>query len=150
MPFLPLTRPRRIAEHAGMPAQPINVHRALASFTQLWSPRIVTRINDYDVRVAHVAGVHVWHRHDTTDELFFVVEGVLDIGLRDGDAGAERMVRLAAGDVFVVPRGTEHRPESTDGASILVFEPSGTMSTGDHHDPIPDHVDSTVGHPLVL
>jgi mannose-6-phosphate isomerase-like protein (cupin superfamily) len=131
-----------------MTTQPINLSRALASFSQLWSPRIVTRVNDYDLRIAKVAGVHVWHRHHTTDELFLVLDGALDIALRD--AAGERTVHLGAGDVFVVPRGTEHRPESASGASILVFEPSGTLTTGDRHDPIPEHVDSTVGRELVL
>ena len=127
--------------------QPLNLQRALASFTQLWSPRILARVNDYDVRVAKVSGVHVWHRHDHTDELFLVLDGALDIGVRDGD---ERRVHLEVGDVFVVPRGVEHRPESAGGASLLLVEPSGTMSTGDAHDEIPDHVDSTIGHALAL
>lgn len=127
---------------------PINLARALGTFSQLWSPRIVSRVNDYDVRVAKVRGTHIWHRHDHTDEMFLVLDGAIDIGLRDG--GGERSVHLAAGDLYVVPRGVEHRPESADGASILVVEPSGTMSTGDVHDAIPDHVDSTIGHVLQL
>ncbi len=131
-----------------MAIEPISLQRALASFSQLWSPRIVTRVNDYDVRVAKVQGVHVWHRHDHTDEFFFVLEGALTIGLRE--AGGDRVVKLGVGEVFVVPRGVEHRPESAAGASILLFEPSGTVTTGDHHEEIPDHVDSTVGHALVL
>jgi mannose-6-phosphate isomerase-like protein (cupin superfamily) len=128
--------------------QPVSVKHALASFTQQWSPRILARVNDYDVRVAKVSGCHVWHRHDHTDEFFLVLEGALDIGLRD--AAEERIVHLDAGDVFVVPRGVEHRPESAGGASLLLVEPAGTMSTGDAHDEIPDHVDSTVGHTLAL
>lgn len=131
-----------------MSVQPINIHQALASFAQLWSPRIVTRVNDYDVRVSKVRGVHLWHRHDATDELFFVLEGALDIALRE--PGGDRVVHLVAGDVFVVPRGMEHRPESPGGASMMVIEPSGTLSTGDHHDPVPDHIDSTIGHALDL
>jgi mannose-6-phosphate isomerase-like protein (cupin superfamily) len=131
-----------------MSDQPINLQRALASFTQLWSPRIVTRVNDYDVRVAKVQGVHVWHQHDHTDELFFVIDGALDIALRE--PSGERVVKLGVGDVFVVPRGTQHRPESAGGAQLLLFEPSGTMSTGDRHDEVPGHVDSTSGHRLAL
>jgi mannose-6-phosphate isomerase-like protein (cupin superfamily) len=104
--------------------------------TSVWSPRIVTRVNDYDVRIAKVQGEHVWHVHDNTDEFFLVLDGDFDIGLRDANGGT-RTVHLHRGDVFVVPRGVEHRPSST-GASILMFEPAGTPSTGDRHDEIPD------------
>ena len=129
-----------------MAEQPINLDEALASFDQRWSPRIVQRVNDYDVRIAKVEGEHVWHAHDDTDEFFLVLEGVFEIALRDA-GGAESSVRLERGDTFVVPRGVEHRP-SSPGGSILMFEPSGTSTTGDRHDAIPDHVDSTVGHEL--
>ncbi|WP_067170215.1 cupin domain-containing protein [Microtetraspora niveoalba] len=126
---------------------PIDLRAALAGFDQLWSPRIVTRVNDYDVRVAKVAGEHVWHAHDDTDEFFLVIEGELSIALRDGVSG-ERAVTLPQGSVFVVPRGVEHRPSSALGASILLFEPTGTSSVGDRHEEIPGHVDATTGHPL--
>lgn len=122
--------------------QPVNVHAALATFEQLWSPRIVTRMNDYDIRIAKVQGEHVWHAHDETDEFFMVLDGEFAIEMRD------RVVVLAVGDTFVVPRGVEHRPASPNGASILMFEPSGTSTTGDRHEEIPDHVDSTTGHSL--
>jgi mannose-6-phosphate isomerase-like protein (cupin superfamily) len=135
------------------PAQPVDLAQALASFEALWSPRIVTRVNDYDVRIAKVAGEHVWHVHENTDEFFLVLDGELTIALRDGAPGAdapraERQVVLPRGSVFVVPRGTEHKPSSPQGASILMFEPSGTLSVGDRHDPVPDHVDATTGHDL--
>ena len=129
-----------------MTDKPVNLDEALASFDQRWSPRIVQRVNDYDVRIAKVEGEHVWHVHDDTDEFFMVLDGVFEIALR-GAAGGESSVRLERGDTFVVPRGVEHRPTSP-GASILMFEPSGTSTTGDRHDEIPDHVDSTVGHEL--
>ncbi|MFF3665733.1 cupin domain-containing protein [Microtetraspora malaysiensis] len=130
-----------------MTNMPIDLRAALAGFDQLWSPRIVTRVNDYDVRVAKVAGEHVWHAHDDTDEFFLVIEGELSIALRDTASG-ERVVELPQGSVFVVPRGVEHRPSSPRGASILLFEPTGTSSVGDRHDEIPGHVDATTGHPL--
>lgn len=144
------------------PAQPVDLARALATFDRLWSPRIVTRVNDYDVRVAKVAGEHMWHTHEETDEFFLVLEGELTIALRDAapddaaddpaddadrDTAARRVV-LGRGSVFVVPRGTEHKPSSTAGASILMFEPTGTLTVGDRHDPTPDHVDATTGHAL--
>ncbi|MDH6463057.1 mannose-6-phosphate isomerase-like protein (cupin superfamily) [Micromonospora sp. A200] len=129
-----------------MSDEPIDLAVALAGFDQLWSPRIVTRVNDYDVRIAKVAGEHVWHVHDHTDEFFLVLDGELRIALRDGDG--ERTVVLPRGAVYVVPRGTSHRPSSVDGASILMFEPSGTSSVGDRHDEVPEHVDATTGHAL--
>ncbi|MFE9206735.1 cupin domain-containing protein [Micromonospora sp. NPDC007230] len=131
-----------------MEAEPIELAAALGRFDQLWSPRIVTTVNDYDVRIAKVAGEHVWHSHEHTDEFFLVLDGELRIALRDGRDGAEREVVLPRGAVFVVPRGVEHRPSAPDGASILMFEPSGTSSVGDRHDEVPDHVDATTGHRL--
>jgi mannose-6-phosphate isomerase-like protein (cupin superfamily) len=125
---------------------PVNLHAALASFTDVYSPRIVGRVNDYDVRIAHAHGEHVWHVHADTDEFFLVLDGVFEVSLRED--GAERTVALRAGDIFVVPKGTEHKPSSPGGA-ILMFEPSGTVTTGDRHEgEIPAHVDSTTGHEL--
>ena len=130
-----------------MSAQPVNLTAALASFDDIYSPRIVTRMNDYDVRIAHARGEHVWHTHDTTDEFFLVLDGQFDVALREPD-GSVRTVSLHQGDTFVVPRGVEHKP-SSPGGSILMFEPSGTSTTGDRHEgEIPDHVDSTTGHDL--
>jgi mannose-6-phosphate isomerase-like protein (cupin superfamily) len=135
------------ANDGRMTAQPVNLPDALAGFDEIYSPRIVARVNDYDVRIAHAQGEHVWHVHDDTDEFFLVLDGQFDIALRDG-AGSERTVVLRRGDTFVVPRGTEHKP-SSPGGSILMFEPSGTSTTGDRHEgDIPDHVDSTAGHDL--
>ena len=129
-----------------MDAQPVNLQAALSSFDDIYSPRIVTRMNDYDVRIAHAKGEHVWHVHADTDEFFLVLDGQFDIALREG--GAERVVSLRQGDVFVVPKGTEHKP-SSPGGSILMFEPSGTVSTGDRHEgDIPAHVHSTSGQDL--
>ena len=123
---------------------PVNLRQALASFSDIYSPRIVGRVNDYDVRIAHARGEHLWHVHADTDEFFLILDGTFDVSLRED--GQERTVRLHAGDIFVVPRGTEHKP-SSDGGAILMFEPSGTLTTGDRHDgEIPDHVDSTAGH----
>jgi mannose-6-phosphate isomerase-like protein (cupin superfamily) len=134
--------------------RPVELAAAFASFDQLWSPRILTKVNDYDVRIAKVAGEHVWHIHDYTDEFFLVIAGELRIAMRGpgaatpDDDGGERIVVLPRGSVFVVPRGVEHRPSSPSGASILMFEPSGTSSVGDRPADIPDHIDATIGHPL--
>ena len=129
-----------------MTEQPVDLQQALSRFDALWSPRIVTRLNDYDVRIAKVAGEHVWHAHDHTDEFFLVLDGELRIDLRED--GRERRVVLGRGAVFVVPRGVEHRPSAPAGAAILMVEPSGTSSVGDRHDPVPEHVDATTGHAL--
>lgn len=129
-----------------MTTEPIALSAALASFTDRWSPRIVTTVNDYDVRVAKVEGEHVWHVHDHTDEFFLVLDGELHIALRE--PSGERTVVLPKGSVFTVPRGTEHRPYASTPTEILLLEPSGTLTVGDHHDEIPDHVDATTGHAL--
>jgi len=129
------------------PVSPVNLTRALGSFSEVYSPRIVARINDYDVKIAHASGEHVWHVHADTDEFFLVLDGRFDVAVRDED-GSEHTVSLRAGDVFVVPKGTEHKP-SSPGGSILMFEPAQTLSTGDWHEgAIPDHVHSTTGSRL--
>jgi mannose-6-phosphate isomerase-like protein (cupin superfamily) len=126
---------------------PVNLTTALASFDEVYSPRIVARMNDYDVRVAHTKGEHIWHVHEDTDEFFLVLDGRFDVAIREAD-GTERTVVLHRGDTFVVPKGTEHKP-SSPGGSILMFEPSGTSTTGDRHEgEIPGHIDSTTGHEL--
>jgi len=129
-----------------MSNEPVSLEKALASFDALWSPRIVTTVNDYDVRVTKVEGEHLWHVHDHTDEFFLVIEGELRIALREPDG--ERTVTLPKGSVYTVPRGIEHRPTASAGTAILLFEPTGTLTVGDHHDVVPDHVDATTGHAL--
>jgi mannose-6-phosphate isomerase-like protein (cupin superfamily) len=130
----------------GMTDSPVNLNQALASFTDIYSPRIIGRVNDYDIKIAHAQGEHVWHVHEDTDEFFLVLDGVFDIALRDD--GGERTVSLGAGEVFVVPRGIEHKPSSS-GGSVLMFEPSGTVSTGDRHEgEIPAYVHSTAGRSI--
>lgn len=130
-----------------MKSEPVALKAALASFDDVYSPRIVGRVNDYDVKVAHAEGDHVWHVHDDTDEFFLVLDGRFAIALREA-GGGERTVELHAGDVFTVPMGVEHKPSAT-GAAILLFEPTATVSTGDRQsEPIPGRVDSTAGREL--
>jgi mannose-6-phosphate isomerase-like protein (cupin superfamily) len=128
------------------PAAPVTLADALATFDDEWSPRIVTHVNDYDVRVVKVHGEHVWHVHDTTDEFFLVIDGELHIALRED--GGERTVVLPKGAVFTVPKGVEHRPFAPVPSQLLLLEPTGTSTVGDRHDPVPDHVDATTGHEL--
>jgi mannose-6-phosphate isomerase-like protein (cupin superfamily) len=128
-------------------SEPVSLSDALDSFRDIYSPRIVGRINDYDVKIAHASGEHVWHVHEQTDEFFLVLRGEFDIALSEPDSG-ERTVKLREGDIFVVPRGIEHKPSSPGGA-IMMFELAGTSSTGDTHTgAIPAHVDSTTGRAL--
>ncbi|MBB4935506.1 mannose-6-phosphate isomerase-like protein (cupin superfamily) [Lipingzhangella halophila] len=129
-----------------MSNRPISLSQALASFDAVWSPHVVARVNDYDVRVAKVEGEHVWHAHADTDEFFLVLDGTLEISLRE--PAGERTVRLPRDSVFTVPRGTEHKPSAPTGATILMFEPTGTLSVGDRQENVPDHLDVTTGHAL--
>ena len=117
----------------------INLEAALASFDEQWAPRNVAAVNDYDVRVVHIEGEFVWHSHEDTDELFLVVAGEAQIHLRD------RVVDLRPGELFVVPKGVEHKPVSAGGADLLLFEPGGTTNTGTTEEPLPDHIQTTAG-----
>ncbi len=104
----------------------VNLRNKLATFTERWSPRIVAEFNDNDVMVVKVKDEFVWHSHPDTDDLFLVIEGELDIEMRD------RVVTLQTGELFVVPRGIEHRPVARKGeATVLIMEPRGTPNTGD-------------------
>ena len=103
----------------------INLAEKLAAFTEHWQPRTVAEFNGHDVMVVKTQGEFVWHKHDETDDLFLVLRGELVIELRDGS------VTLRAGEMFVVPRGVEHRPVATEEAHVLLIEPSGTPNTGD-------------------
>jgi mannose-6-phosphate isomerase-like protein (cupin superfamily) len=103
----------------------INLAEKLAAFDEPWRPKIVARLNDYDVLVVKVKGEFVWHKHDETDDFFLVLEGRVTIQLRDRD------VELREGELFVVPRGVEHCPRADEEAHVLLIEPVGTPNTGD-------------------
>jgi mannose-6-phosphate isomerase-like protein (cupin superfamily) len=110
--------------------EPVNLTRALASFDDIYSPRIAARMNDYDVKIAHFKGDYVWHVHDRTDEFFLVLDGQCEIALRDAD-GTVRSVLLQPNDVFVVPKGIEHKPYAESEVKLLLIEPRGVLNTGD-------------------
>jgi mannose-6-phosphate isomerase-like protein (cupin superfamily) len=103
----------------------VNLAEALASFDEVFAPRIVGTMNDLKLMVAKTKGEFVWHSHPDTDDLFYVVDGELTIQLRDRD------IVLGPGDLYVVPRGVEHCPRSDEGAEILLVEAEGTINTGD-------------------
>ncbi len=108
--------------------EPVDLKRALASFDEAWSPRIAAELNGQHVKLAKLRGPFVWHRHDAEDELFLVLSGTLDLEFRDGT------VTLREGQMLVVPRGVEHRPVARDEAHVLLFEPAGTLNTGNVRD----------------
>jgi mannose-6-phosphate isomerase-like protein (cupin superfamily) len=96
----------------------------LGLFSEHWSPKVVARLNDYEIKLAKLKGEFVWHTHDDTDELFLVIEGTLTLQLRDGD------VTLRAGQLYVVPRGVEHCPIADGDVSVMLVEPAGVVNTG--------------------
>jgi mannose-6-phosphate isomerase-like protein (cupin superfamily) len=104
--------------------QKVNLTNALSSFSEHWQPRIVGELNGQHVKVVKLLGEFVWHHHESEDELFLVLKGELTMQLHDGD------VVLREGEFFIVPRGVEHRPVAASEVEVLLFEPAGTLNTG--------------------
>ena len=102
----------------------IDLTEKLSTFSEHWSPRTVAQYNNCDVMVVKVKGEFVWHKHDDTDDFFLVLKGTLNIQLRD------RTVRLGPGQMYIVPKGVEHRPVAEDEVHLLLIEPTGTPNTG--------------------
>ena len=103
----------------------VNLTTAFSSFDDRWNPKIVAELNGQHVKIAKLLGEFVWHHHESEDELFLVHRGRLRIEFRD------RTVELRAGDLIVVPRGVEHRPVADEEVELVLFEPAGTLNTGD-------------------
>ncbi|MFT5193198.1 MAG: mannose-6-phosphate isomerase-like protein (cupin superfamily) [Cellvibrionaceae bacterium] len=112
----------------------INLYEKLSQFTEHWSPRTVAQLNNLDVMVVKAQGEFVWHKHDDTDDFFLVLKGKMTIQLRDRD------IHLEAGDLYIVPKGVEHRPVVEEEVHILLIEPSGTPNTGDESTAAPRKV----------
>lgn len=104
---------------------PVDLAQKFSLFAEHWSPKVVARLNDYEIKLVKLRGEFVWHSHDETDELFLVIEGELTIQLRDGD------VTLRPGQLFVVPRGVEHCPIAAGEVRAMLIEPAGVVNTGD-------------------
>lgn len=102
----------------------INIEQALSTFSDHWNPRVLAQLNGQDVRVAKIEGTFDWHHHQNEDELFLVIKGRLEMRFRD------RVEVLEPGELIVVPRGVDHQPHADEECSILLFEPSGTLNTG--------------------
>ncbi len=107
-----------------MGAQAINLRSKFEQITQLWSPRVVAQLNDYQIKLVRLQGEFIWHDHPETDEAFLVLEGRLRIDL-DGES-----VELGAGELYVVPKGCRHKPSALQEARVLLIEPSGVLNTG--------------------
>ena len=103
----------------------VNLQEKLATFSEHWQPRTIGEFNGHDIMVVKAQGEFVWHRHDDTDDFFLVLKGRLTIEMRD------RSVSLGPGELFVVPKGVEHRPVAEEEVHLLLIEPSGTPNTGD-------------------
>lgn len=103
----------------------VNLSQKFNLVDEFWSPRIVGELNGQAVKIAKIKGQFIWHSHENEDEFFLVVKGAMVIRLR------ERDVTLNEGEFFVVPRGVEHKPVAEKEAHILMFEPTGTLNTGD-------------------
>jgi len=102
----------------------VNIASMLARFREHWAPKKIAELNDYDVKIVKVLGDFTWHAHPDTDELFLVIDGSLTIQLRAGD------VPVGPGELYVVPRGTEHCPRADEETAVLLIEPRGVVNTG--------------------
>lgn len=103
----------------------LNLNEKLDKFSEHWSPKIIAGMNDYHFKLAKFQGEFVWHSHAETDEVFIVLDGNMVIEFRDG------RVDLKAGEMFVVPKGVEHKPVAESECKIMLVEPAGTINTGD-------------------
>ena len=102
----------------------INFSAKFALFSEQWQPKVIAEMNDYQFKIARLQGDFIWHDHKDTDETFIVLDGVLRIDFRDG------AVEIAAGEMFVVPRGVEHKPYAEREVKLLLIEPRGVLNTG--------------------
>ena len=107
-----------------MTYQAINFKQKLGLFSEHWLPKVVAEMNDYQFKLVKLQGDFVWHDHEDTDETFIVIDGELRIDFRDG------AVRIGAGEMFVVPKGIEHKPFAEKEVQMLLIEPRGVPNTG--------------------
>lgn len=103
----------------------INIDEKLSKFAEYWSPKVIAEMNDYQFKLAKVKGEFVWHNHPDTDEVFIVLDGQLEIEFKDGK------VTLSSGEMFVVPKGKEHKPFAQEECQIMLVEPTGVVNTGE-------------------
>ncbi len=108
-----------------MTYKPINFADKFGLFREQWQPKVIAEMNDYQFKVVRLEGDFVWHDHKHTDETFIVIDGELRIDFRDG------AVNLTAGEMFVIPKGVEHKPFAAKEVKLLLIEPRGVLNTGD-------------------
>jgi len=108
-----------------MKYSPINLEEKLDKFSEHWSPKIIAQMNNYHFKLVKFQGDFVWHSHADTDEVFIALDGEMSIEFRNGK------VDLKAGEMFVIPRGVEHKPSAKEECKIMLVEPAGTINTGD-------------------
>lgn len=104
--------------------KPINFTEKLSLFSDQWQPRVIAELNDYQFKIVRIEGDFIWHDHKDTDGAFIVLEGALRIDFRDGS------VTLGPGEMYVVPKGVEHKPYAEREVKMLLIEPRGTLNTG--------------------
>ncbi|MDU9413195.1 MULTISPECIES: cupin domain-containing protein [Pseudomonas] len=105
--------------------QSINLLHKVSLFSEQWNPKVVAEMNDYQFKVVRIEGDFIWHAHADTDEAFLVLEGQLRIDLRDG------AVLLGPGELYVVPKGVEHKPYAEGEVKMMLIEPRGVLNTGE-------------------
>ena len=106
----------------------INLKEKLAKFSDHWSPKIIAEMNDYQIKLVKIKGDFVWHNHEDTDEVFIVIEGKMNIEFKN------EIVELNEGEMYVVPKGVEHKPFSETECKIMLVEPRGVVNTGNTED----------------
>ena len=105
--------------------EPISIRDKFSKFSEIFQPKVIAQMNDYEFKLARTKGNFIWHSHPETDEVFLIIDGELTIEFRDGS------VKLRAGEMFVVPRGKEHKPFAENECKVMLIEPAGTVNTGD-------------------
>ena len=103
---------------------PINLQNKLEKFSDHWSPKVIGEMNDYQFKLAKVQGDFIWHHHLDTDETFFVIKGMLTIEFKNSKVDIEE------GEMFIVPKGVEHKPTASKECHIMIIEPKGVINTG--------------------
>ena len=109
--------------------QKISLKDKLSAFHEHWSPKIIGELNGQHVKLVKFQGEFVWHRHDAEDELFLVLQGRFRMDYRD-PSGSEQSLEISAGELVIVPHGVEHRPFAAEEVQVMLFEPAGTLNTG--------------------
>jgi len=110
-------------KHFG-PIPVVNLTEKFGKFTERWAPKVIAELNDYQFKIVRIEGDFIWHSHPETDEAFIVIEGELRLDFRDGH------VLIKAGELAIVPRGTEHKPSAEREVKVMLIEPRGILNTG--------------------